>query len=96
MHMATAWQGGRRDSVTRLLLGDALVALGHVEEAAETVRGLKWAKSRLDGQAWSRYWVRGQREQAYFAWKTASLLDPEDAALRSRVSDLERQLGRVR
>lgn len=55
LHMEQAWAAGHRDRTTRLLLGDALVATGYPALAAEVIRGLPWARARLEGQAWSRY-----------------------------------------
>lgn len=75
--MEPVWSAGHRDSVTRLLLGDALVATGDVERAAETIRGLTWAHSRLLGQGWA-YYVDERWQQAHDAWQTALLLDPDD------------------
>lgn len=58
------WSAGYRDKVTRLLYGDALVANGSVDEAVEVTRGISFARSRLLGEAWSRYHGDGdvQRE----------------------------------
>lgn len=82
LHAQTAWNAGQRDRVTRLLLGDALVATGQVERAAEMVRGLTWAEGRLEGQAWYRYWVNGDYQRAADAWKAVAVLNPQhkDAA----------------
>jgi hypothetical protein len=77
-HTQAAWEAGHRDRVTRLLLGDALVAQGRVEEAAAMVRGLEWAESRLNGQAWYRYWVDEDWQRAMYAWQAVLLLDPQD------------------
>ena len=44
------WQAGNRDDTTRLTYGDALVADGQVDPAAEAVDGLEWAEPRLRGQ----------------------------------------------
>jgi len=78
-HMQAAWEAGHRDEVTRLLLGDALVANGRVEQAAEMVDGLEWGKSRLRHQAWYRYWHNQDYRRAADAWHTLTLLDPDDA-----------------
>lgn len=66
-HAQAAWEAGHRDRVTRLVLGDALVAQGRVDEAVSIVRGLKWAESRLDGQAFYRYWVNEDWQRAAYA-----------------------------
>jgi hypothetical protein len=78
-HTQAAWEAGHRDRVTRLLLGDALVAQGRVEEAAAMVRGLEWAESRLGGQVWYRYWVNEDWQRVAYAWRAVLLLDPENA-----------------
>lgn len=62
LHMERAWADGHRDRTTRLLLGDALVATGDPVLAVEVIRGLPWARARLEGQAWSRY--RGAPQEA--------------------------------
>jgi O-antigen ligase len=77
-HAQAAWDAGHRDRVTRLLLGDALVAVGEVEAGVEIVRGLKWAEDRLEGQAWSRYWVNGDYRRAADAWRAVVKLNPEN------------------
>jgi len=76
-HMEAVWGAGCRDSVTRLLLGDTLVATGDVDRAAEVILGLAWAHSRLLGQGWS-YYVGERWQQAYDTWQTALLLTPDD------------------
>jgi O-antigen ligase len=45
--------------ITRLLLGDALVASGKPSEAAALADGLPFAKGRLSGEAWYRYHLDG-------------------------------------
>jgi tetratricopeptide (TPR) repeat protein len=75
-HMQAAWEAGHRDEVTRLLWGDALVAAGRVEEAAEVVRGLEWAEGRLMLQAAYRYRAGEDYRRAADAWGTVTLLDP--------------------
>ncbi|MBN1400112.1 MAG: tetratricopeptide repeat protein [Anaerolineae bacterium] len=90
-HMELAWEGGHRDAATRLVLGDALVAAGEVERAVAVLRDLHWAKSRLQGQAWSRYEVHGDRQRTYYAWKAASLLDLTDMGLKQKVAEFEKQ-----
>jgi O-antigen ligase len=62
LHMERAWADGHRDRATRLLLGDALVAADEPDVAAEIIRGVPWARARLEGQAWSRY--RGTPQQS--------------------------------
>jgi hypothetical protein len=77
-HMNAAWDAGHRDSVTRLLLGDALVAAGQTERAADVVRGLPWARPRLLGQGWYRYRAAGDYRRVADAAATILLLDPDD------------------
>lgn len=78
-HVQAAWDAGHRDRVTRLLLGDALVATGQVEEGVAIVRGLEWAAGRLDGQAFYRYWVGEDYARAADAWRAELALDPGNA-----------------
>lgn len=78
-HVEAAWEAGRRDPVTRLLRGDALVALGRVEEAAAVIAGLTWAQVRVEGQAWDRYWFNDDFTRAAYAWRTIALIQPEGA-----------------
>ena len=77
-HGQAAWGAGHRDRVTRLLLGDALVAQGRVEEATRVVRGLERAELRLGGQAWYRYSLNEDWQRAAYAWQAVLALDPED------------------
>jgi predicted Zn-dependent protease len=78
-HAQAAWDAGHRDRVTRLLLGDALIATGKVEAGVELVRGLAWAEGRLDLQAWYRYWVNGDYHRAADAWRAVAQLNPENS-----------------
>jgi len=77
-HAQAAWDAGHRDRVTRLLLGDALVAAGDVEAGVKVVRGLEWAEGRLDGQAWYRYWVGKDYRRAADAWRAVVKLNPRN------------------
>jgi O-antigen ligase len=79
-HTQAAWEAGHRDRLTRLLLGDALVAQGRVEEAATVVRGLGWAEWRLNGQVWYRYWIDEDWQRVVYAWQAVLMLDPEDGS----------------
>jgi thioredoxin-like negative regulator of GroEL len=88
-HTQAAWDAGHRDRVTRLLLGDALAAQGQVEGAAAVVQGLEWAESRLNGQAWYRYWVSEDWQRAAYALRAVLLLDPQDAYAGSWVDQAE-------
>ena len=76
--MQTAWDAGRRDTVTRLLYGDALVANGRAADAAQTVKDIPFAPNRISGQAWYRYWLGKDYRRAADAWATAVLLNPGD------------------
>ena len=78
-HIEAAWEAGHRDPATRMLRGDALVALGRVEEAAESIAGLTWAPVRLRGQAWDRYWISDDFMRAAYAWRTVAFVQPENA-----------------
>lgn len=89
-HARTAWDAGHRDRVTRLLLSDALVAAGQIEEAAELARGLDRAEDRLRGQAWYRYWVNEDYRRAAYAWRTVLALDPTDGGSAYWLSEAER------
>jgi len=92
--MQAAWDAGHRDSITRLLLGDALVAAGQPEKAADIVRGLTWAEPRLLGQAWSRYWLGQDYRRAADAWATVLLLKPGDEGATYWHEEAEKHLGR--
>ncbi len=50
-----AWQTGTQDQVTRMVYGDALVANGQPQSAADVTRGLTWAQGRFKSQAFYRY-----------------------------------------
>ncbi len=88
-HMTAAWEVGHRDSVTRLLYGDALVAMGQIEQAAAVIDGLTWAERRLDGQAWSRYWVHEDWVRAAYTWHALELLDPGNTTAQERARAAE-------
>jgi len=82
-HLQVLWNSGRRDRRTRLLLGDALVAEGRVQEAATVIRGLPWAQSRLLYQVETRYWRQKDFQRAAHACETILLLDPGNRTARS-------------
>ncbi|UCC64469.1 MAG: O-antigen ligase family protein [Anaerolineae bacterium] len=92
-HTQTARRVGYRDRVTRLLLGDALVATGQTERAAEMVRGLAWAEERLEGQAWYRYWVNGDYQRAADAWRTVVALNPQNENAANWLIRAEERMG---
>ncbi len=70
---------GIQDEVSRLLSGDALVALGQPEQAAQVVSGTGWAGERLYFQAWYRYWQNHDYRRAADAWRAVLLLDGENS-----------------
>jgi tetratricopeptide (TPR) repeat protein len=88
-HTLAAWEAGYRDRVTRLVLGDALVAQGRVDEAAALVKGLERAGWRLEGQALSRYQRNGDWQRAAYAWRTVLALDPGNAWVRQAAERAE-------
>jgi hypothetical protein len=92
-HAQAAWDAGHRDRVTRLILGDALVAQGRVDEAVSIVRGLEWAEARLDGQAFYRYWVSEDWERAAYAWRAELRLDPENTRVRQAAKRAEERMS---
>lgn len=91
--MQVSWDAGHRDTPTRLLYGDALVANGYVAEATETVAGLPWAAARLEGQAWSRYWVSEDWERAAYAYEAVARLQPGQGGAEQRAADARRRAG---
>ncbi len=74
-----AHAAGTQDEVSRLLYGDALVALGKPAQAAQIVSGTGWAGERLYFQAWYRYWLHDDFQRAADAWKAVLLLDGENS-----------------
>jgi putative inorganic carbon (hco3(-)) transporter len=92
-HMQAAWDAGQRDSTTRLLLGDALVATGHVAAAVPLVRGLRFAPERLAGQAWSRYWMNKDYRHAAGAWSAVVELNPGHANAAKMQAEAEKLAG---
>ena len=76
--MQAAWNAGHQDEITRLLLGDALVAHTDPLAAAEIVRGLPQATSRLNTQAWYRYYRQADYERAVSAFQAVLALDPDN------------------
>ena len=92
-HAQAAWETGHRDRVTRLVLGEALVAQGHVDQGASTVRGLDRAAGRFDGQAYYRYWVSEDWQRAAYAWRAVLQLDPENERVRKSVEYAEEKMA---
>lgn len=89
-HAQAAWRAGHRDRVTRLVLGDALVAQGRIEEAAALVKGLEFANSRLQGQA-SLYRKKGDWQRVVYALRTVLVLDPGNERVRNAAVRAERK-----
>ena len=77
--LGNAQSARSQDEVSRLLYGDALVALGKPTQAAQVVRGTGWAGERLYFQAWYRYWQHDDYRRAADAWQAVLLLDGENS-----------------
>ena len=92
-HALTAYEAGHHDRVTRLVLGDALVANGQVRTAAALVEGLERASMRLQGQAHARYWNHQDYRRAADAWQTVLLLEPENDSARQRMEQARARIG---
>ena len=87
-----AIQGDRAaDSVTRLLLSDALAAQGELTAAAAEAAGAPWAVGRLLFQGWYRYWLAEDYRRAANAWETVLLLDPGNAQARTLLEQARAQ-----
>jgi hypothetical protein len=93
-YASVAWQLGYQDYRTRLLLGDALVAAGQVDEAAKILKGLPHAVFRLWGQALYRYWLSSapDYQRSISAWTTILLLDPSDKGAFYSIQQAEKLL----
>jgi tetratricopeptide (TPR) repeat protein len=76
-----AWDAGHRDSVTRLVYGDALAANGRPEDAAQAARGVQFAATRFAGFGWSRYYRFGDYRRAADSYAAAFLLNPENTGM---------------
>ena len=77
--MQAAWDTGHRDEITRMLMGDALVAQGDLQAGAEIVRGLPHATGRLNTQAWYRYYRQADYARATNAYQAVLVLDPDNS-----------------
>lgn len=75
-HARAAWDAGHRDRITRLVLGDALVAHGRVDDAVAIVRGLERAAMRLNGQGFYQYHRQGDHQRAAYARAAAEAVGP--------------------
>jgi tetratricopeptide (TPR) repeat protein len=92
VHVEAAWRAGRRDEVTRLLWGDALVAAGRVEEAAQVVRGLEWAEGRLMFQGWYHYWLGQDYRRTADVCRAVLLLNPANEWATRQLVEAEAQI----
>jgi tetratricopeptide (TPR) repeat protein len=97
--MKAAYEAGHFDSSTRLILGDTLVATGYPKDAAELVRGIRWAETRLTGQAFYRYWLGvppdpPDYQRAIWAADAALVIDPSNSSALWVKSQAERMLNR--
>ena len=91
--MEQAWGAGYRDSVTRLLFADALIADGEVERAVSLVQGLPWAIPRLRAQISTRHRPNGILEQELFTWQAVLLLDPDIKLAQQEIATISRRLA---
>lgn len=92
--LEATWAAGSQDRVTRLLLAEAYIAAGRVDEATTLAKGLDWAVERLWYLAWSRYRRAGDYARAAATYETVARLEPGNAeAVRARdeMLRLERQ-----
>jgi hypothetical protein len=91
--ISATWSEGNRDDTTRLLYGDALVAVGQPAAAARMIAGVPWAHDRLAGQAWSRYLEKERYEQAAFAYEAMALLAADPAEALQQAEEARRKDG---
>lgn len=84
-----AWNAGNRDRVTRMMYGVTLVAQGRPQEAAGVLRGVSWAESRLNGEAWYRYYRFGDYPRAAAAYRAMLLLNPNDETAKQGLAQSE-------
>ena len=93
-YMNTAWQNGYRDRVTRLLYGDALIASGEIQQAANAVDGVDWAESRLLFQVGYRYWANRDYQRAVYALQTILTINPDNTEAANWLAKAQNQLIR--
>ena len=91
-HMATAWDSGHRDDVTRLLYSDALVADGQPSPAADIIRNIPRAEGRLMYQAWYRYRHDQDYMRSIYAWQTVLLLNPDNQQAQHWLEEAQKRL----
>jgi hypothetical protein len=90
--LQSAWDQGHRDEVTRLLYGDALVANGQPDKAAQVVQGLGWAEGRLMFQAYYRYTTRHDFRRASDAWRAVQMINPYNRDAQRNINEAEKRL----
>lgn len=83
-------RAGVSDPVTRMLVGEALVAEGRVEDVRAILLGVDGAISRLRFISWYRYGRYGDRVRAADALAAALSLDPADRQLAAAAADARR------
>ena len=91
--LKASWDAGSRDSTTRLLYGDALIAAGDPAGAAATVKGIRWAAERIEGQASSRYVPRGEWAQVAYAYEAVARLNGTGEADLGRINEARQRAG---
>ncbi len=72
--LQSVYKMGSTDPVTRMLLGDALTAIGDPQGAADLVRGLPFAAGRMQFQSWYRYHLDGDLLREQWALQVAKLI----------------------
>ena len=77
--------------MTRLLLGDTLIAAGEPERALELVRGVGWAAMRLRILAAERYESGGDHVRAADAWRVVVGLNPRDVRAKRQLAEAEQK-----
>jgi len=88
-HAMAAWDAGHRDRVTRILLGDALIATGDPQRALEIIQGVERAEMRLRILALERYESMGDYRRAADTWRVIVGLDPGDENARQRLAEAQ-------
>ena len=91
--MRTAWNAGHRDRVTRLLLGDVLVAEGALKQAAQIVKEVSFAEPRLMFQAFYRYWTNKDFRRTAQTCQTVLLLNPSNKEAHSLLEQVKQRIA---